>query len=236
MKMKFFLTITIILFCTNTFSTIENISVCFKQNTINPNESTITEGKIYSIIDEKKIYLKTDIPITQYMIISENDTFIYYPNDNKAFHYSSTFENALPFFQVFINLANNNEINYSNIGFEIEKNIVDNDTLITIWKQSNKSKKSSLGNIQVGLYEDRLEFIRIMNKKKKIISAMNFDNYISYEGKTFPLKIMITQYFKERVSSYEIITYEKLEINTDFDSELEIFSIPESTIIEEIKW
>ena len=234
--MKFFLAITIILFCTNAFSTIENISVKFMQNIINPNESTITEGKIYSIIDEKKIYLKIDIPITQYMIISENETFIYYPDDNKALHYDSTFDNALPFFQVFINIAKNNEISYSNIGFEIEKNIVDNDTLITIWKQSNKSKKSSLGNIQVGLFEDRLEFIRIKNKKKKIISTMNFDKYTSYEGKEFPLKIKITQYFKERVSSYEIITFDKLEINTDFNSELEIFSIPKSTEIKEIRW
>lgn len=211
---------------------IETISVNFTRIIETEGNKELIKGNIY-YQTPKKIVLSVIDPVLQWMVLDGNVLLIYYPNERKAFQIKNENPFSLPFFEVFLGI-NKDDFGLSEIGYSLSHNETKSDTLFTYWKPPEQAK-NTLGDISVGLVENKLVLIEIENAKKKKLAKSTYYNHVRYNNSFFPMEIVTVRNLKKS-SIYEKVVYNNLQINVPLPNEVLTFKIPADVEIKESQW
>lgn len=214
--------------------TVRNISVKFTQTIIKEASNEVVKGNIYyqSQPSERTI-LKITEPITQWMVIEEKVMLIYYPNEQKAFRFTSENPFSLPFFQAFIGVVKD-DFGLSEAGFTLARSEIKKDMLLTYWEPPKQAKKV-LGNTIIGLRKDKLVFVEVQDAKGRKLAKTTYHNHFQYGERFFPLEVTSVQYQKDS-SIVEKVVYTNPQFNVAFPQEVVDFKVPKGIKIKEIRW
>lgn len=211
---------------------IETISVHFTRILDTEGNKKFIKGNVY-YQTPKKIVLNVIDPLLQWMVLDSNVLLIYYPDDRKAFQIKNENPFSLPFFEVFLGI-NKDDFGLSEIGYSLSNNEIKSDTLFTYWKPPEQAK-NTLGEIIVGLVENKLVLIEIRNAKKKILAKSTYYNHVRYNNSFFPMEIVTVRNLKKS-SIYEKVIYNNLQVNIPLPKEVLSFKIPADIEIKESQW
>lgn len=209
-----------------------SMSVEFTQITIKGASREAVKGNIYYQAP-KRVVLKVTEPVYQWMVLERNTMLIYYPNEQKAFRFSSENPFSLPFFQAFVGVLKD-DFGLSEAGFTLARNEMKEDTLLTYWKPP-KQAKNILGNTMIGLARDRLVFVEVQDAKGKTLVKTTYRNHFQYGEVFFPLEIASVQY-QGSSSIIEEVTYANPQFNVTLPQEIVDFRIPLGIEVKEIEW
>ena len=154
------------------------------------NKKEVTKGQIY--YDQKNITLEVIEPIIQWVVLSDNQTLIYYPEEKSALKIKSKSPALLPFFYAFIGIIKS-DFGLSEIGFKLKITELHGDTLFTFWSPAENLKDAKLTQILI-IHNDKIIGTKLIDQKENILSESQFKDHYSYGGFYFPLKINITHY------------------------------------------
>lgn len=214
--------------------TVKSISVEFTQTITKKASNEVVKGNIYyqSQPSERTI-LKITEPITQWMVIEDKVMLIYYPNEQKAFRFTSENPFSLPFFQTFIGVVKD-DFGLSEAGFKLIRHEVKKDMLLTYWEPPKKAKKI-LGDTTLGMVKDRLVFMKVQDTKGKRLAKTTYRNHFQYGERFFPLEVISVQYQKDS-SIVEKVVYANPQFNLALPQEVLSFKIPLDVEIKGIGW
>lgn len=220
-------------FVSNAYSEeVKSISIEFTRTITEDTSKEVVKGNIYYQAPNLTVLKVTD-PINQWMILENDTMIIYYPKEEKAFKYTSKNPFSLPFFQIFVNIGKDN-LGLSEAGFTLVRNEIKEDTLITYWKPPKQVKKA-LGNIIVGLSNDKLVLVEMHSPKRKKLARITFGNHFQYGDIFYPLEVVSVKYQKNG-STTEKVVYDNPQFNVELPQEVLNFKIPDSIEVEEIEW
>lgn len=212
---------------------IETVSVKFNREYKDKNKIEITKGDIYYESMFKKVVIKVDYPINQWMILKGNETIIYYPNELKAFRIISQNPVSIPFFQAFIQVIKEDyglsDFGYTFTSFTKEKNI-----LVSYWHPPNYLSKF-LGKFTLKFEDNKIIYVEIENANGEVLSEAYFKNHVLYGATYFPLEITIVK--NARINSIvEKIIYKNPQFNSPIPQEVNSFKIPDGVKVKELRW
>lgn len=200
----------------------------------------ITEGRTAEVVkgklfyqEPKRIVIKVTDPINQWMVLEDNKMLIYYPNEQKAFRFSSKPPFSLPIFQAFVGSIKN-DLGLSGAGFKLVRHEVIGDTLLTYWAPPDKIKKI-MGNTTVGQIKDVFSFIEVHNAKGEKLAKTTFNNHLKYNDTYFPMEITSISY-QEKDSIIEKVTYSNPQFNVPLPQNITNFTLPTNVKIKEVEW
>lgn len=225
----------IILYCCNQSlysESLKTIIVNFARRLKENNSEEMVKGIIYYQAP-KKIVLNVTEPLHQWMIFEDNILFIYYPKEQKAFQIYSKNPFMLSFFQAFVGIIIS-DFGLSEKGFFLIKSEKKGDTFITYWKPP-KEKEKMLGNIIVGMIEEKLVFIEIQDVKGKKFIKTTYNNHFRYNNTFFPLEIISIKYEKKD-SVVEKVIYENPRFDVPLPKEIVDFKIPNNIDVKRVEW
>ncbi len=199
-------------------------------------ESTETtdsvSGKFY-YTSPNQIFFEINYPLHQIMRIVDNLTEIYYPESKVGFILESTNPVVLPLIPGLMS-AIRPDYGLSVLGFKLEDQKMEGDTLLTFWVHSKFPEK--VGRFTVAQAHDRLIYTFYEAPDSVSYTKTVFSDYIpSSEDIFFPGKIF-TKIRGKTTLSYEKIFLNNLMVNAKIPDEIVHFRIPEDAKIERRKW
>ena len=199
-------------------------------------ESTETSdsisGKFY-YTSPNQIFFEVTYPLHQIMRIVDNLTEIYYPDSKKGFVLESTNPMVLPLIPGLMS-AIRPDYGLSVLGFKLEDQKMDGDTLLTFWIHSKFPEK--VGRFTVAQANDRLIYTYYEAPDSVSYTKTVFSEYIpSNESIFFPGKI-VTKIRIQNTLAYEKIFLSSLKVNTEIPGKISRFKIPEDAEIVKKKW
>lgn len=211
---------------------ISTISVEFEREYTNKNKKECLKGQLFYKAPSR-IIVRIKNPVNQWIIYEKNEMTIYYPDENRAFHFISQFPLSLPFFQPLINVTKE-DFGLSDLGYTLEKYERKGANLFSIWIPPKNASKF-LGEFSLEYQDNKLIFSEIKNAKGKIISKSFYKNHIRYGYYFLPMEISITYYSNSQPCS-ELVKFINPHFNSTFPQEVMDFKIPENTKVKEIIW
>ncbi len=211
---------------------IQTLMINFERELVEIDNREEASGTIY-YLSPAKLSVIVEKPIKQWMVFGEKKLEIYYPDEQKAFRFTSEYPFQLSFFQAFIGVLNE-DYGLSDLGYVLVQRLANADTITTIWKPP-KALAKALGEFTLVHEKDRI--IRAESKKTDgfVTSRCLFSNHFEYKAAFFPLTITTTRFF-ESDSSIERIAFSKPEFNCELPQNIIYFTIPSNADIEETEW
>lgn len=211
---------------------IQSLIVEFNRTTHRGSKEEIVKGTIYYQTPDL-ILVQVNDPLNQWMKFEGETLVIYYPDEQKGFRILSQYPFTLPFFQTFVGMVKEG-FGLADIGYTLNRNETRGETLVTVWAPPEKTK-NVLGNIIVGMVEDRIAFTEMLNAKGKKIARATYADCFSYNGHFFPLTVSSTQWLAKETTSEEI-SYREPQFDVELPEEVTGFQIPDSVAVKEVKW
>jgi outer membrane lipoprotein-sorting protein len=210
----------------------QTLIVDFDRELLETDNKEQASGTIYCL-PPNRITVIVDKPINQWMIFSEKKLEIYYPDEQKAFRFTSEYPFQLSFFQAFLRVLYE-DYRLGDLGYVLVQRFANGDTVTTIWKPP-KSLAKLLGEFY--LIYDRNKIIRAesRNADGSVASRTSFSNHYEFSGFFFPLEITTIRFFKSD-STIEKISFAEPEFNTKIPQDIIYFTFPPDVEIEETEW
>ena len=212
---------------------IKTISADFSREYKEGNKKETIKGSIYYQAATKKVVIKVDYPVNQWMILQGNETIIYYPDELRAFRIISRNPAYMPFFQAFIS-ALKEDYGLTDGGYTFASYKRNGNKLVSYWNPPKKLTKI-LGQSTLKYIDNKLTYAESKNAKGKILSEAYFKNHILYGGTYFPIEISITKRMKSSSSLEEFILKDP-QFNSSLPQEIIGFKIPKEVKVKEVKW
>lgn len=214
--------------------TINTIAVGFTKTTEKGSSKEVVKGNLY-YLTSKDIVLKVVEPVTQWIVFKERTMLIYYPDEKTAFQFKSKNPFFLPSSQMFIGTVQKDiGLLLSGIGFNLVRNEVKQDMLLTYWEPPQSSKKI-LGNIVIGLNNNMLALIKIYNPKGELVSEITYRNYFKHGVWSFPMEVISVQHRKGGYITEKVI-FSNPKFNAELPEEVINFNLPVNIKVKEIEW
>lgn len=212
--------------------TAENISVEFTRTiTRNSSHETVKGYMYYQAPD--KVMIKVVDPVKQWLVYQGMSMLIYYPDENRAFKFTSENPFEVPFFQAFASVVRE-DFGLSEAGFTLFQNEMRGDTLVTYWKPPQQTKEV-LGNTITGLAKDKLVFVEVQDTKGKALITTTYRNHFKFGETFFPLEVESVRH-QESDSVVEKMVYSHPQFDVALPQEVIDFKIPPDAEVREIKW
>ena len=189
-------------------------------------------GKFFYFASNK-IYFDIDYPLHQIMFIENKNTNIFYPESEKAFLFESTNPVALPLITGIL-AAIRPDNGLSVLGFKLNNQEMNNDTLVTFWIHSNEPDK--FGTFKIGQYEDRLVYSNFHAQDSSQHTETLFKNHSMIQNDILvPLQIN-TKIFSQYGVAIEKIKLNNLNCSHDIPNKIKNFKIPDHIQVIKRKW
>lgn len=188
-------------------------------------------GELY-FISPGKIYIDVTFPLHQIMTIEGNITNIYYPELEKAFQLESKNPVLLPVVTGLMG-AIRPDYGLTEFGFEIYKQKMYGDTLVTYW--SHPKAEDKIGSFKLVQYNDLLIFALYESQDSFSQTKTSFSDYISVNGTLFP-SLMVTDINSLQRNATEKLFLKDLKVNLTIPAHITSFKIPEHVTIEKKEW
>ncbi len=192
------------------------------------NDSTI--GVIYYQRPDYT-FVKVVEPITQSIIFRDSTMVIYYPNEGRAFQFSSSNPYGLPFFYAFIAVAFD-DLGLSKSGLSITNSEMLGDTLLVTWGPPGFTVALS-GNITAKYVDNGLTALEFREKDGQLISITRYAHHFEYRGVKFPLEVLAEHFpdnYRERV------VYSNPQFDVELPAEILDFQLPADVDLKVVKW
>jgi outer membrane lipoprotein-sorting protein len=211
---------------------VKTLIIDFERELQEANNREHASGTIY-YQEPHKLTVVVDEPLNQWMIFEKEKLEIYYPDERKAFRFTSSFPFQLSFFQAFMGVLSK-DYGLGDLGYVLVRRSSLDDTVTTVWKPPKKLAKS-LGEFT--LVHEKRKIIRAESKKANgfVTSRCAFSNHFEYGKMFFPLEIF-TKRYSESDSSIERVTFSEPEFNGELPSDIIYFTIPPDIAVEESEW
>jgi len=210
---------------------LQSVDLFFTRTVQTPTSSDRSDGEIYYQADGS-LYLKVDEPVNQWMIWSQDNLLVYYPEKNNGYRYLNVRSKNLPFFDAFISHYKE-DFGLSDLGFTLEGNSTQGDTLITKWEPADKKIKKVYGKFLLGSYNNRIISARAYNKQGGLLRESYFSDHIAFNGKYYPRTIRLISHIKGQVQT-EIVHYSNIQFNVPTPERVQDFALPQNANIREI--
>jgi len=129
---------------------------------------------------------------------------VYYPNEKKAFRFTSKTPFQLSFFNAFIGVSKK-DYGLLDMGYSLYSRITQGDTVVTKWSPPRSTSKQ-LGTFILIYAKGKLSSAELLSPKGASITKTFFSNHIKYNKIYYPLEISTVRYF-ETDTTYEEISY-----------------------------
>ena len=209
---------------------IKTVQIQFSREVQREKHTDNSEGFIY--YQDDKITVQITKPLKQWMILESGVMLIYYPVEQEALRFKNTLQSTLPFLDFFIRIVNE-DLGLNELGYRIDKNEFINDTLFTHWIPDEKDK-NRMGPVILALNDNRIVLSESKDTKGKTIIKTLYQNYIDFQSKYLPMKMIIYQYL-DTGTIVENIQYSNPLIDKPLPREILDFRIPETINIEDIE-
>ena len=192
-------------------------------------------GTLHYDVKAARVVVEVAKPLRQIMIVKDKVLEIYYPVEKQAFRFLSEGRIPLPFVESIIQTTQA-EYGLTALGYTLHKHDVVDKVLFTHWNPPEKAK-DKLGQIILGMQDDKLISAEIKNPKGQIIARSTYKNHHKLGNYFVPMTVTSNTYGeKSKVMQQEIIEYSNPEVNVEPINELLNFTIPESVKVKVVKW
>ncbi|MEW6455798.1 MAG: hypothetical protein AB1410_03670 [Acidobacteriota bacterium] len=228
------LVFSVLLLIRNAFpQIIKTFSADFTREYIEGNKREVVEGKIYFQANSKRLIIFVTTPVRQWMVLSGNETLIFYPDSLKAFRIKMQIPSHMPFFEAFIGVMKD-DYGLTKLGYTFSHYKRKVNTLVSYWKPP-KNLAKIFGEYVLTYRDNRLIYAELKDAKSRIASKVEYSSHFFYGGTYFPLEVLITVKKEAEVISEKVI-YKNHSFNSPLPSEVINFKIPEGTKIKEVQW
>lgn len=192
-------------------------------------------GTLHYDVKAARVVVEVTKPVKQIMVVKDNVLEIYYPVEKQAFRFISEGRVPLPFVESIIQTTQT-EYGLTAIGYTLDKHDVVEEVLYTYWKPPEKAK-DTLGNVILGMHNDRLISAEVKNPEGYIIGRSRYQNHSKIGINYIPMEVTSSTYGeKSEVLQQEKIVYSNPQANIETPNPILNFTIPESIEVKEIKW
>lgn len=196
------------------------------------NEVADTITSSFYFVDKPYMYILTRAPHYQIMVIDKNLTTIYYPKRQLAYRLKSENTPLLPAVN-FLIIFFNAEEGLTNLGFQLEKQDIIGDTLISTWKLPNSKKP--IGKFQLIQVDDKLIEVTYTSPDTSVINLIDYKDFSTIDNLTFPMTI-ISETILPNEYSMETYRFKNIKIDLPIPEEYLNFSLPEKIKVVEKEW
>lgn len=192
----------------------------------------VTKGTIY-YEPQKRTILETTSPLHQMMVFDQEETIIYYPEENRAFLIKEKNGlKTLSFFQMFIG-AMKEDYGLTEAGYTLKRHEKKDNILYTYWNPPKKMEKF-LGIALLGMSEGKFVYMELKMPDGKAALKVFFKDHIRFGDKYLPRQIYTEVYEKAGITK-EYVTYSDVKINPLLPDRILNFRIPEYVEVRGIK-
>ena len=216
-------------------ASLRTLSLDFTRELTENGKTEHIAGTLHYDVKAARVVVEVTKPVRQIMIVKDNVLEIYYPVEKQAFRFISEGRVPLPFVESIIQTTQA-EYGLTAIGYTLDKHDVVEEVLYTYWKPPEKAK-DTLGNVILGMHNDRLISAEIKNPEGYIIGRSRYQNHSKIGINYIPMEVTSRTYGeKSEVLQHEKIVYSNPEVNTKTPNPMLNFTIPESLEVKESKW
>lgn len=214
---------------------LKTLSLEFKRELTENGKTEHIAGTLHYDVKAARVVVEVTEPVKQIMVVKDNVLEIYYPVEKQAFRLISEGRVPLPFVESIIQTTQA-EYGLTAIGYTLDKHDVVEEVLYTYWKPPEKAK-DTLGNVILGMHNDRLVSAEVKNPEGYIIGRSRYQNHSKIGINYIPMVVTSSTYdAKSEVIQREQIVYSNPEVNTKTPNPMLNFTIPESVEVKESKW
>ncbi|MFC1475678.1 outer membrane lipoprotein carrier protein LolA [Candidatus Zixiibacteriota bacterium] len=206
------------------------VKVEFERVVVTESAVDSTRGTIYFRAPARTVVTVT-YPVNQWMVFDRAAMLIYYPDESRAFRFTSDNPFTLPFFQAFLALAKD-DLSLLESGFTLRDSEIRGDTLLTRWNPPAAAKKQ-VGLALVRHVENRLVAMEVHDTNGKAISRTTYGNHLEYHGMYFPLEI-VSEYLLEQ--SRENVIYHHPQFDSKLPAKIIDFQLPADVDLKIVEW
>lgn len=205
----------------------------FQREFVNRGQKETISGRVFYDVNLKKLLIRVDQPLRQWMVLEGRETIIYYPDKKQAFRIKTQIEAVMPFFQVFIGCVEEDfglgRLGYAMAGYE-KKGM----SLTSNWTPP-KNMAKNLGDVVLVYESNRLVSAEYKTPKGAPASKGTFGRHIPFGGYFFPLEISIESKY-EGGSTTEKVAYVNPEFNGALPEDVRAFKLPPGVMVKDVEW
>jgi len=234
---QFSIAFLILFFLTSTLhaAPLKTLTLDFTRELTENNKTEKISGTLHYDVKTTKVVVEVDKPIKQIMVVKDKVLEIYYPIEKQAFRFISKGRIPLPFVESIIQTTQA-EYGLTAIGYTLDKHDIVDKVLYTYWNPPEKAKES-LGDIVLGMQNDKLISAEVKNPKGIIIARSIYQNHRKIGVNFIPMAVTSNTYgTKSEVIQHERIVYSNPQVNVETPDPILKFIIPNSVEVKEIKW
>ncbi len=234
---QFSIAFLILSFLTNTLhaAPLKTLTLDFTRELTENNKTEKISGTLHYDVKTTKVVVEVDKPIKQIMVVKDKVLEIYYPVEKQAFRFISKGRIPLPFVESIIQTTQA-EYGLTAIGYTLDKHDIVDKVLYTYWNPPEKAKES-LGDIVLGMQNDKLISAEVKNPKGIIIARSIYQNHSKIGVNHIPMTVTSNTYgAQSEVIQHERIVYSNPQVNVETPDPILKFIIPNSVEVKEIKW
>jgi len=212
---------------------IKTFTADFSREYTEKNKKENIAGKIYYEASTKKLFIEVDKPVQQWMILSGNETLIYYPKEKQAFRILSPNPVFMPFFQAFIG-AIKEDYGLSELGYTFVRHERKEKTLISHWIPP-KNLARLAGEFVLIYTDNKLISAESKSANGALVGKSSYLNHVFYGGVYFPLEIQTTNYLRSGPTSEKVI-YKNPQFNSPLPENIKGFELPSDVKVKVVEW
>jgi hypothetical protein len=212
--------------------TVEDISADFTLETAGGASRATVRGQVYYLPPEKTIVKVTD-PVLQWNVFEGSSLLIYYPQDRRAFRFTSRNRLLIPFSYSFIGIVKE-DFGLADADFQLLKTEARAGILISTWEPP-RQVRNIIGHVVVGLQGEQPILLEIYEPKGELSVRVAYGDYFESGFLRFPGKATVVQK-KGEEQVVEVYRYHNYRINGGVPPEVSGFSLPDGIEVKEIHW
>lgn len=214
---------------------LKTLSLDFTRELTEKGKTEHIAGTLHYDVKALRVVVEVTKPVQQIMVVKENVLEIYYPVEKQAFRFIAEGRVPLPFIESILQ-STQAEYGLTAIGYSLDKHDIVDKVLYTHWKPPEKSKEQ-LGNIILGMRDDKLISAEVKNPKGHIIARSLYQNHKKIGINYIPMAVTSSTYdAKSEVLQGEKIVYSNPQVNSKPQNSILNFTIPESVKVKVVKW
>ncbi len=178
------------------------------------------------------MFIETQFPFHQIMIIRNKETTVYYPNRQLAYQLTSERPPLMPGISYLI-VYFNAEAGFANLGLNLSRQEFKGDTLITFW--TSPDPKKPIGQYQLVQHNERTLRVTYTSPDTSVINVLSFSDFVTLDDITLPQRI-VSEKTSPQFFTVESIQFKNLKINLAIPPKYLNFTVPKGTKLIKKQW
>ena len=214
---------------------IETYNISFERSVVeNDMIMDSYSGNLFS--NNEFVFVDISSPIKQNFIIRDNNTILFYPEENKAITLKSNTISILPFFYT-LKAFSVEDFGLSEKGYILDSThfFSDEKTITSYWTPP-KELQENIYKLELLIEQNNIVDVKYLNKDGVLVSSIQFLKIKEYNKILLPSEIIFTG--KNSIGGLitETIIFNKIIINAPLPKEVIEFKLPDNIEIEEVEW